>query len=306
MSNQMKKILMLSLVLSGTVFFSCLVFFLINGQFLSFVSYVVLALSGASTIMHLCLYLMAKKEEKEFKNRIAYFKTLNILRESAVLDFYNKFGIKPQYNKDGRLLLPDEVLGILTKLDESGNLDPSIYEKLGILPMFDANGKEIPQILVLKHLIRSIKKDGLKDIPKLKGLYKKGTKQEKAKTDSKKPDKKAEKKSSKSKSAKTNKINRYGSKDVIIKSKGFSKKDDKKSSSNGDKQVISVVQAAKPKEIDKKEESRVEKIDIQDEIKKRGSDYLSKMYNKKPEPKPEREAMRVSPVEEEFGEGTLE
>ena len=76
-------------------------------------------------------------------------------------------------------MTPDELLGILTALDKEGKLDPSIDERLGILPKFDKGGKEIPIILVLKHLIRSIKVQGVQDVTKLKGLYAKGTKQEK-------------------------------------------------------------------------------------------------------------------------------
>jgi len=44
---------------------------------------------------------------------------------------------------------------------------------------------------------------------------------------------------------------------------------------------------------------------IPESIKKSGSDYLNKMYNKKPEPKTENQTEKQS-AEEEFGEGTLE
>lgn len=307
MSNQMKKILLLSVVLSGIVFVLSGVIILVTGQFLSYLSFVILGVSGVLNLLLMCLYIAIKKEEKEFKKNIAYYKILNVQRDKAILDFYNKFGIKPQYNKEGRLLLPDEVLGILTKLDESGKLDPSIYERLGILPKFDENGKEIPQIMVLKHLIRSIKKEGLKDLPKLKGLYMKGTKKEKDKADEKNASKDNSKKSEdgkKSKSAKKDKFNRYGSKDADLRKKD-SKKDDKKGDKKEDKKDSPAKPQIKKVEVEKKQEPKVEKVEIPESIKKSGSDYLNKMYNKKPEPKTENQTVKQS-AEEEFGEGTLE
>lgn len=180
MTNQMKVILKLSLIASGlTLAFSICCLFIGEIGFLQWVSYIVIAVSALIFISSLVIYLNTKAEDRALKKRIAYYRLLKKLRDKAVLDFYNKFGLKPQYNKEGKLLTPDEFLGILTKLDKEGKLDPSIYEKLGILPQFDKDGKEIPLILVLKHLIKSIKMEGVKDIKKLKGLYAKGTKKEK-------------------------------------------------------------------------------------------------------------------------------
>lgn len=177
MTNQMKIILKVGLCASFGAFVTSVVALMVGGVgYLHPFLYVILGFSAVTTIVLFVMYLNMKSDERMFKQRIAYFKLLQELRNNAILDFYNKFGIKPQYNKDGKLLTPDEFLGIITKLDAEGKLDPSIYEQLGILPRFDENGKEIPTILVLKHLIRAIKRQGFSDIKKLKGLYAKGTK----------------------------------------------------------------------------------------------------------------------------------
>ena len=211
MTNQMKTILKVSLIGSMCSLLVALIAFFVNGiGYLYTYSYILLTFNLLVTCLLLIMYINMKMEERAFKQRIAYYKLLKELKDKAILDFYNKFGLQPQYDKNGRLLTPDEVLGILTSLDKDGKLDPSIYEQLGILPRFDENGKEIPTIIVLKHLIRSIKRQGLKDIKKLNGLYAKGTKvaKQEIKKDNKKTIKKggAEKKDKGGKKKKESKV----------------------------------------------------------------------------------------------------
>lgn len=230
MTNQMKMILKLSLIASAVSLLSLLVVLIVNGGVLYPLSIVILVITAVLFIVLLSVYIIVKKDERMFKYRIAYFKLLKKLRDDAILDFYNKFGIKPQYNKDGKLLTPDEFLGILTKLDEDGNLDPSIYEMLGILPIFDENGKEVPIVLVLKHLIKNIKKEGFNDLKKLKGLYLKGSKKEKSVGKESKKSAKATKKAEASAGKKAGKSSGAAKLPLIFKitpKKGKDKKKDK-------------------------------------------------------------------------------
>lgn len=182
MTNQMKLILKIGLVGSGVALIVSLAGLIFGGVgFLHTISYVILGFASILFVLQLILFVITLSEYRLLKRRIAYYKLLKNLRNKAVLDFYHRFGLIPQYDKDGRLLTPDELLGILTKLDAEGNLDPSVYEMLGIFPQFDKDGKEIPTIIVLKHIIKNIKKEGIKDLKNLKGLYLKGSKKEKPK-----------------------------------------------------------------------------------------------------------------------------
>ena len=150
MTNQMKTLLLCSLIASGLAsVLSIIALFVGDFGYLHIVSYAVLLVSVVVFVGLLLIYINTLAETRALKRRIAYYKLLKNLRNNAILDFYNKFGLKPQYNEKGELLTPDEFLGILTKLDKEGKLDPSIYEMLGILPVFDKDGKEIPIILVL-------------------------------------------------------------------------------------------------------------------------------------------------------------
>ena len=310
MSNQMRKVLVLSLVLSCVTLGLSLVVLFVSGEFLNVISWVIVGLSATLIIILLSLYIEAKREEKDLRGKIAHYKLVHKLREKAILDFYHKFGLTPKCNKDGRLMTPDEYLGILTKLDEKGNLDPSIYEMLGILPRFDEKGNEIPQVLVLKHLIHTIKKEGLTEIPKLKGLYKKGTKKEAEKKPEKKKDtaKKEEKKSGK-KSKGKDKINLWGGKVVEFEfkaPKGGDKKPSGEKKAEPKQAPPSAPKVVKPEEV----KPKVEKVVIKSEDKKpaESSSYLNRMWKdevKKQSPSDKKQIEKEEALEE-YGEGTFE
>ena len=309
MSNQMRKVLLLSLVLSVLTLVSSLAILVISGEFLSVISWVIVGLSAILMVILISLYIEAKRQEKELRAKVAYYKLVHKLREKAILDFYNKFGLKPQYNKDGKLLTPDEYLGIITKLDAKGKLEPSIYEMLGILPRFDENGKEIPQVLVLKHLIREIKKEGLAEIPKLKGLYKKGTKKEAEKKPEKKTEAKKEEKKAGKKSKGKDKINLWGGKLDTFEfkaPKGGDKKGAAEKKPEKKPEVASAPKAQSKEDI----QPKVEKVFINSATQNQNetSSYLNKMWNEKSGVKP---ANSLTPSQstheiEEYGEGTFE
>ena len=304
MTNQMKTFLKIALASSFVAVVVAVVALFVGGfGYLYSASYIFLAVALLVFAVMFVMYLNMKSNERAFKRQIAYYKLLKELRNKAVLDFYNKFGIKPQYNKDGKLMTPDELLGILTALDKEGKLDPSIYERLGILPKFDKDGKEIPIILVLKHLIRSIKVQGVQDVTKLKGLYAKGTKQEKKEE---KETKKAPAKKEKGK-----------------KEKGGGKKEKKSFKGIESKQESKIQPEKRPKfskpqekpKAKAKEEPKVEvkpqvppvitKIDKAD-IDQSNDDYLKKMYARRANETPKPDQPTKVPSHAEYGECTPE
>lgn len=171
MTNQMKKILMVCLVLAYVNFVGLTIVFIASGFAYKYVfSYAFLGLSIALCVYFQYLKLIIMKEDKAFAEQIFYAKKLLELRELAKLRFYKSRGLEPRYNEDGTVMDPDTFIGILTKLDENGQLQKSIYEILGIEPVFDKNGKEIPVIVVLKHLM---KKPRTSNFNEIKGLSKK-------------------------------------------------------------------------------------------------------------------------------------
>lgn len=195
MSNQMKKVLITFLIMSYLCVFCMALTFCLNGfVFDNIINYFVFGFSLAIAIYLHYLYLKIKKEDNEFNEQLFYAKKLLDLRQKALLDFYLKNGILPQYDKDGKLKDIDEMLGILTKLDEHGLLTPSVYEILGIKPTMTVDGKELPTIFVLKHLMKPLK---TKDFDKIKKYHKLVAKQEnkkeagKAEEKGKKKDEKA-------------------------------------------------------------------------------------------------------------------
>lgn len=311
MTNQMKIILKVGLFASLGAFILSLVALLVGGiGYLHPFSYVVLGFSALAMVVFFVMYLNMKSNERTFKQQIAYFKLLQELRNKAILDFYNKFGIKPQYNKDGKLLTPDEFLGIITALDAEGKLDPSIYEKLGILPRFDENGKEIPTILVLKHLIRAVKKQGITDIKKLKGLYAKGTRvQAPAKKEAKakgKGDK--DKGKAKAKDKKKGKVLKASGREVrrFSKKKGPEKKKPQAKNKGGKEEAKKPAEKAStpPKA---PPAPKVEKV-TQADMNKIGDDYFKGIEKPTQQPtKPVRPRPPIShTLESEIGECTPE
>lgn len=176
MTSQMKKVLLYTLILSFTTLIG-LVILLVAKQFVFsyVVSYLVLVINIGVTAYYYYLYMLVNKQDKLFKQEVFYAKKLLKLRERALLDFYVKRGIIPQYNKNGKLLNPDELLEILTQLDENGKLTKSIYEMLGIEPKFDKYGKEIPYIVVLKHLMGKPRTKDFKVVEKFAKLKSKGS-----------------------------------------------------------------------------------------------------------------------------------
>lgn len=191
MTNQMKKILMVCLILSYMNLLGMTVLLIANGFVYKYVfSYIVLVLSAGLSAYFQYLQYVVMKQDKEFAEKIFYAKKLLELREIAKLRFYKSHGIAPKYNEDGTIMDPDTFIGILTKLDEHGMLEKSMYEILGIEPVFDKDGNEIPVIVVLKHLM---KKPRTKDFSKIKGLSMtmkaKGTGKAKEKEEEKKKEK---------------------------------------------------------------------------------------------------------------------
>ena len=282
MTNQMKLILKISLIASGASFLTALVLLFVGEVgFLSVISYFILVLSAIVFVINLVLYLNTISDLRKLKQQIAYYQLLKKLRNDAIIDFYHRFGLTPQYDKNGKLITPDELLGILTKLDPEGKLDASIYERLGILPMFDKNGKEIPVILVLKHLIKSIKTEGLKELNKFKGLFLKGSKKEKkaeqkkAKPVAKKADGGKKKGKKKSDDAKVNGTFVAPKKEEKGK-KG--KKADKKDKKAEPKKEVKAEPKAEPQKVEP--QPIITKIDKKDLPKKEG--YLSKIYGNEP------------------------
>lgn len=306
MTNQMKLFLKVALIASlMSVVVSLIALFVGGVGYLYATSYIFLGLSVVTFLVMLVMYLNMKSDERAFKRQIAYYRLLKELRNKAILDFYNKFGIKPQYNKDGTLMTPDELLGILTSLDKEGKLDPSIYERLGILPKFDKNGKEIPMILVLKHLIRAIKVQGLQDVTKLKGLYAKGTRvvQEEKKVAKKDNKAKAQAKAAKKGGGKKEKKSFNG---VEVKPDGDLAEYKVKSSGKKPESKAKSAPAVKPKEEVKPqvqpEVRRVEPADIE----QANDDYLKKMYARREQEIPRPEQSTKEPVHAEYGECTPE
>ncbi len=166
MTNQMKSLLVAMLVCTYCSIGVGAIVFIINGfSFSSFASWLFFLLEIPVAVLGQLLLNRINKAEKEVMQKIDRYKLLQELREGAILKFYKDNGIKPRYNKDGKLQTPDEFIGILTKLTKDGKLEPSIYELLGILPQFDKDGNEIPFVVVIKHLVDSFK---TKDLDKLK------------------------------------------------------------------------------------------------------------------------------------------
>lgn len=168
MTNQMKKILLVCLIMSYISFASQLVTLIVSGFTYRYViSYILLAVSFGICVFFQYLQIKVHKQDKVFREQIQDAKKLLELRELAKYRFYKSRGLEPRYNEDGTILEPDKFIGILTKLDENGELEKSIYEILGIEPVFDKDGNEILVIIVLKHLM---KKPKTKDLDKIKGL----------------------------------------------------------------------------------------------------------------------------------------
>ena len=313
MSNQMRKAVLVGFFMSVLSLGLSLAVLMISGEFLHAISWIVVGVSIVASLILISLYIEAKKEENALRARIAYYKLVHALREKALLEFYKKFGIAPQYSKDGRLLTPDEVLGILTKLNEKGQLDESVYEMLGILPRFDASGKEIPRIMVLKHLIKAIKKENFDDIKKLKGLHKKGAEktEEKGKDKPKQTAKKEEAKAGGGKGKGGDgliKIDIFGAK--------HAEKETKSSKGKDSKPEVKKTTPLKeePKKPEKKEEVKTAKPETKAVETGGGSgafenkdSYLRRMWEGgvKKEEKTETTAEPSATIEE-YGEGTFE
>ena len=192
MTNQMKKILIVCLILSYVSFAGLTIVLVASGfTFRYVISYVFLAISAVLCAYFQYLQLLIMKQDEEFADQIFYAKKLLQLREMAKLRFYKSRGLEPKYNEDGTIMEPDKFIGILTKLDEEGHLEKSIYEILGIEPVFDKSGKEVPAIIVLKHLM---KKPRTSNIEGIKGITKKmvakGTGEATKNTDKNKDEKK--------------------------------------------------------------------------------------------------------------------
>ena len=192
MTNQMKKILLVCLILSYVNFAGLSIILIVSSFTYKYVlSYIFLGVSGVLCVYFQYLQLLIMRQDKELAEQIFYAKKLLELRELAKLRFYKSRGLEPHYNEDGTVMDPDKFIGILTKLDENGELEKSIYEILGIEPVFDKDGKEVPAILVLKHLM---KKPRVSDFDKIKGLTKKmvakGTGQSSKNVENKKEEKK--------------------------------------------------------------------------------------------------------------------
>lgn len=100
---------------------------------------------------------------------VAYKKALELIKQKndelkriveenkqwTILDVYAFLGIQPQYKSNGELKDIFELLGIEKEYDEEGNRILTIYEKLGINPLFSKEGVEIPYVLRIKNRVNA-------------------------------------------------------------------------------------------------------------------------------------------------------
>ena len=196
MTNQMKAML----TLAFGVYVASTIFSFVMLAVSMFSANVMLWIFFASS---LCLSILAyvaiqkqKKKDLEFWARVKHVKNLIKMRELAIIAFYHRHGLEPVY-LDGKLLDPDEFLGIVTKLDENNALMPSVYEMLNIEPRFSRSGNELPTFLIIKNIARKFKSKGLDNL-KFKKLVNKKTLEKKSETEKK--EKKDEKANDKKKS----------------------------------------------------------------------------------------------------------
>ena len=296
------------MILSWVGFIACLVGLFYGGfGYDNLFSYLFLSINVILTIFLTVLYVRVQIETKNYKKQIFYAKKLLELREGAVLDFYKRYGIEPMY-QNGKIMTPDELLKIATKIDEFGNLDQSIYEILGIDPILDKNGNEIPIVLVLKHLIKKLKQEGLQEVAKkFKGFYLKGSKKEKKQEAKKQAEKKAEK-SGKEKKAKKEKKLKYipGAQEE----KKIDKGKKEKKGSKGDKNKAPEKEQPKAQEKQEKQESkqevkpRVEKVFS--ESKQNKMETISNMFSGGSIPRQRKQERQESSEKSGYGEFTFE
>ena len=86
-------------------------------------------------------------------------------KKMSLLDAYGILGISPQYNSDGSLKDIFELLKIKPEYDESGNRILTVYERLGINPLFTPLGLEIPCVFRIKNRIRALVRAAEGSIP---------------------------------------------------------------------------------------------------------------------------------------------
>ncbi len=281
MTNQMKKLLLQLLILSYVSFGVCLLAFLVNGfKFNSFVSYIVLITEVPVCAYLQYLYVIIKEGDKLFNNNVFRAKKLLELREGAKLKFYKDNGIQPKYNEDGTVMDPDAFIGILTTLDENGQLNESVYEMLGIKPRFDKDGNQIPIYVVLKHLMAKPKTTGFEKIAKYAKLKTPSTVVEKT------PEKTAQKKLQQEQTSETKKSS-SSKKEKVNVPEAFKEKKKKKepepekiklgasASNNGPKTVKEAdkISVGKADNLSKQENKNVNKIEDDNQQVQDGGEY---------------------------------
>ena len=86
-------------------------------------------------------------------------------KKMSLLDTYGILGISPQYNSDGSMKDIFDLLKIKPEYDANGNRVLTIYERLGINPLFTPLGLEIPYVFRVKNRIRALVRAAEGSIP---------------------------------------------------------------------------------------------------------------------------------------------
>lgn len=173
MTNQMRKIVraIFFTVLAANVLFVVLLFVGSFG-FASWITYFALGVNVASSVWLGLFLLDDMKKEKFYISKLKIAKDIIKRRNEILSNFYKQSNIPLQYDKNGNLRDLDSIMGIVSEYDKDGNLLPTIYEILMISPMFDENGREIPTVLVIKHLVTRFKTDNLENLAGMKFIRK--------------------------------------------------------------------------------------------------------------------------------------
>ena len=96
---------------------------------------------------------------KKLKKKLL-LKTIEDMRPAKKEDdptaIYKELGIPVKYDADGRVLTIYELLGIVPIYDKNGKRVKTIYEELSINPSFNEEGVEIPTVVILKNRAEKI------------------------------------------------------------------------------------------------------------------------------------------------------
>lgn len=168
MTTQMRKIIkaIFYITLATNIAFVA-IFFVDSIGFYSWISYVSFGLNVATSITLGIIIAKDSKIERLYLKQVKAAKALMDRRNDILMGFYKRYNIPPQYDKNGNLRDLDSLLGLVQEYDQNGKLLPTIYDILGIQPIFDKSGKEVPIVLVIKHVIDKFRS---KDLDNFKGM----------------------------------------------------------------------------------------------------------------------------------------